>query len=337
MSDSRAMAIADIQRIESSLFFEPPRMREKLIRFAVLITMASVIASGGLISDSVASVIGAMIISPLMTPIMGMVVAIIMGSMARTVRSGILVAVGIGIAVSVGWLMAKFMPGAWNPLTSDQVMARTQPHLLDLVVALASGAAGAYALSRSDIADSLPGVAIAISLVPPLNNAGILLATGEHTLASQSFLLFATNFIAILLAGTITFVLTGLALGVGRTPRELGKALLVIVALIVLIAVPLAANSNYFWTDVNREDDALAAVEQWLDGSDWEVYDVEVESEEAEMTMVLGGEGTLPDTASIVAELTEIMDGEITLTARVLGVRTETISESAQGSSEPGG
>jgi uncharacterized hydrophobic protein (TIGR00271 family) len=264
-----------------------------------------------------------------MTPIMGIVVALVMGSMARTVRSAIIVAAGVGIAIAVGWLMAEFMPGGWNPLASSQVTARTEPHLLDLVIALASGAAGAYALSRSDIADSLPGVAIAISLVPPLNNAGILLAAGERGLATQSFLLFATNFIAILLAGTVTFVLTGFALGVGRTPKELRNAGVAIALLILLVAIPLVSNSNLYWTDINREEDALAAVERWLEGTEWEVYHIDVDSEDDELTVVLGGEGPLPDSDAVVAELTEIMDGEVTLTARILGVRKEVIAESA--------
>jgi uncharacterized membrane protein len=77
-----------------------------------------------------------------------------------------------------------------------EAAALNKGDLLDLIIALASGAAGAFALSRADISDSLPGVAIAISLVPPLNNTGILLAAGEKHLATESFLLFTTNFLA---------------------------------------------------------------------------------------------------------------------------------------------
>jgi uncharacterized hydrophobic protein (TIGR00271 family) len=178
-----AMAETDVQRIERTLFFEPPEMRGRLTRFVMLILFASVIATGGLLSDSVASVIGAMIVAPLMTPIMGMVVAVVIGSSSRLGRSALIVLTGIALAIGVGWLMAILMPFGWEPTQSGQVMARTSPKLLDLVVALASGGAGAYALSRVDVADALPGVAIAISLVPPLNTAGILLAGGEWDLA----------------------------------------------------------------------------------------------------------------------------------------------------------
>ncbi len=222
------MSYDDIRRIEAALFFEPPMMRQRLIRFAVLIILSSIIATGGLLSNSVATIIGAMIIAPLMTPIMGIVVALILGSRSRTTKSAIIVTLGVGLAIVVGWIMANLMPGGWNPASSAQVIDRTSPGLLTLIIALASGAAGAYALSRSDVADSLPGVAIAISLVPPLNNVGILLAERERDLAAGSALLFVTNFAAILLAGTVTFFLTGLAEGVHREPREMRRSLLAI-------------------------------------------------------------------------------------------------------------
>jgi uncharacterized membrane protein len=104
------MSAVDVQRIERTLFFEQPEMRGRLIRFIMLILFASVIATGGLISDSVASVIGAMIVAPLMTPIMGMVVAIVIGSSSRLGRSALIVASGIAVAIAVGWLMSKLMP-----------------------------------------------------------------------------------------------------------------------------------------------------------------------------------------------------------------------------------
>jgi hypothetical protein len=127
----------------------------------------------------------------------------------------------------------------------------------------------------------------------------------------------------------VTFVLTGFALGVGRTPKELRNAGVAIALLIVLVAIPLVANSNLYWTDINREEDALAAVDRWLEGTEWEVYHIDVDSEDEELTVMLGGEGPLPDSDAVVAKLREIMDGEVTLTARILGVRKEVIAESA--------
>ena len=312
---------SDIFRIERTLFFEQPDLRLRMTRFITLILLASVIATGGLLSDSVASVIGAMIVAPLMTPIMGMVVAVVTGSMPRFVRTFATVVLGVTLAILVGWLIAWLMPTGWDVTTSGQVMARTSPRLMDLLVALASGGAGAYALSRSDIADALPGVAIAISLVPPLNTVGILLAGGEGTLATGALVLFLTNFGAILLAGTVTFVLTGLASGVGRGPRELRNALIAIVLFVGLISIPLKANGNAIWEEARREDAALKIINEWLESTDWEIYQAEVDG--SDLNLILAGDGTLPPADYVVAELREVMGPDMTVTTRILVVRKE--------------
>jgi uncharacterized hydrophobic protein (TIGR00271 family) len=325
MSSLSAMPRSEVKRIEEALFFEPPHMRARLIRFTMLIIFASVIASGGLLSDSVASIIGAMIVAPLMTPIMGMVVALVLGSKGRFVRSFILVLAGITLSIGVGWIMAEAMPFGWNPLMSDQVLARTSPRLLDLVIALASGGAGAYALSRSDVADALPGVAIAISLVPPLNTVGILLAGNEGELAWGAALLFITNFTAILLAGTITFILTGLATTALRQKGEIRNSIAAIIVVVVLVAIPLLANSRELWTDTNRADKARAVVEAWLAPTTFEIYRIDVD--ESDVSVVLAGEGDLPPAGEAIEEIRRIMGGEMNLTARILVVQTVVIAD----------
>jgi uncharacterized membrane protein len=90
--------------------------------------------------------------------------------------------------VIVGFLLTLPVAQLLHPREIQQIMNRTAPHLLDLMAALATGVAGAFALSRRDVSDTLPGVAIAVSLVPPLANVGILLAFGEATLATGSLL-----------------------------------------------------------------------------------------------------------------------------------------------------
>ena len=330
MTVSSGMSREDISRIEQTLFFEQPQLRARLIRFVMLIFFASVIATGGLLSDSVASVIGAMIVAPLMTPIMGMVVALVIGSRDRFVRSAILVIVGVSMAVAIGWIIAKFMPGAWDPTTSIQVMSRTSPKQLDLMIALASGGAGAYALSRTDVADALPGVAIAISLVPPLNTAGILLAAGENDLAKGAALLFMTNFAAILLAGTVTFLATGLASGVGRSRRDLRTGLIAIVVVVIVIIIPLRINSQDLWTDTNREDKAHEVINAWLAPTDFEVDQVVVDGNK--ITLLLTGEGQLPPADSAIAELEEIMGKDMDLTARIAEVHKEVLTSSDESS-----
>ena len=331
MSMSVGMSREDIERIEQTLFFEQPQLRPRLIRFIMLIFFASVIATGGLISNSSATVIGAMIVAPLMTPIMGMVVALVIGSSSRLVRSAILVIVGIAMSIAIGWLISRFMPGGWNPTTSAQVMSRTSPRLIDLMIALASGGAGAYALSRVDVADALPGVAIAISLVPPLNVVGILLATHDYDLAKGAALLFMTNFAAILMAGTVTFLATGLATGVDRSARDLRRSLIAVAVVVVVIAIPLRINSKELWTDTDREDQALTVINEWLAPTDFEVDQINVDGEE--ISVLLTGEGQLPPSDSVVAELTDIIGKDMVLTARVAQVDTVVLT----GSDDSGG
>jgi uncharacterized hydrophobic protein (TIGR00271 family) len=259
-----------------------------------------------------------------MTPIMGMVVAIVIGRNDRLVRSAIIVLTGISLAIAVGWLMGTFMPFGWEPTTSSQVVSRTEPRLLDLVVALASGGAGAYALSRVDVADALPGVAIAISLVPPLNTVGILLAGGEGDLARGALVLFLTNMGAILLAGTITFLATGMGSLVGRKASEVGRAFVAIIAFVGLIAIPLRANSNLIWADATHEDSVLEYVTEWLEPTDWEVYEVQVHGEEVQI--VLGGEGELPPSGEVIQQVQGLFDDDVTVAVRIVDVRTEIIA-----------
>jgi uncharacterized hydrophobic protein (TIGR00271 family) len=139
------------------------------VNFVVLLALATVIATYGVVTDSTASVIGAMIIAPLMTPIMAAAAAVTMGSTIRLGQALRLVALGILGVIVLAMLLTFFIPDSIISFpTNSQITSRVSPGLLDLVIALAAGAAGAYAIGRQEIADSLAGVAIAISLVPPV-------------------------------------------------------------------------------------------------------------------------------------------------------------------------
>lgn len=174
--------------------------------FFVLIALATVIAALGLIVNSAAVVIGAMLVAPLMSPIVGTGLAIVLGD-TRFLRMALeSVLKGVLLAIALGALAGLLHLN--EPLTPE-LMARTQPSLLDLAIALFSGLAGAYALSRSNAAGALPGVAIAAALVPPLATVGIGLTTGHWQEAAGAFLLFFTNLVAISSATALTFLLLG--------------------------------------------------------------------------------------------------------------------------------
>src|SRR5262249_11541884 len=130
--------------------------------------------------------------------------------------------------------------------TSSQVAGRIHPRLIDLLAALATGAVGSFALVRSDVSDTLPGVAIAISLVPPLAVAGITLEPGAPHESVGATLLFLTNVGAILLSGLIVMALYRVRRTEHLTEKARGGrlSLIVVLVFVLAIAIPLAATSR---------------------------------------------------------------------------------------------
>jgi len=189
--------------IEEISFGSEPKMS-----FYALLATSSLIASFGLIANSTAVIIGAMLVSPLMTPILGIALALVRGDtklLGRAVQSE---ALGVVLAIGIAAILGLF------PLALDatpEMLARTQPNLLDLLVAVLAGFAGTYAIIDVRLSPALPGVAIAVAIVPPLSNTGLCLALGAYRGAYGSFLLFFANFLAILLVSSGTFIAAGMA------------------------------------------------------------------------------------------------------------------------------
>jgi len=209
------------------------------IDFFVMISLASIIATLGLLLNSPAVIIGGMLVAPLMSPIIGIALGIALGNirLLRDVAESTIK--GVFLAVVIALFLASI-----SPLTevNEEILTRTTPNLLDLVVALASGAAGAYAVSRKDVSAALPGVAIAAALVPPLGVIGVGLAMQRAEVAGGGLLLFSTNLVAIILAGAIMFLLLGFrpARGVREREIRLRRGLVVSVLLLLVVSLPLA-------------------------------------------------------------------------------------------------
>jgi uncharacterized hydrophobic protein (TIGR00271 family) len=176
--------------------------------FYILLLAASLIASFGLMANSTAVVIGAMLVSPLMTPIIGMSLALVRGNGKLFWRATQAEIFGVMLAISIAALFG-LLPV--NPEPTSEMLARTQPNLLDLLVAVLAGFAGAYAMVDERISPALPGVAIATAIVPPLANTGLCLGIGAYAGAWGSFLLFFANFISILLVAAAVFFAAGLS------------------------------------------------------------------------------------------------------------------------------
>jgi uncharacterized hydrophobic protein (TIGR00271 family) len=174
--------------------------------FYVMSGLAAAIAAMGLLLNSPAVIIGAMLVAPLMLAVLGLGLGVVQGDL-RLLRLAIdAVLRGALLAIAVGLLMGLAMP-ATTPVV--QMLNRAHPTLLDLGVALVSGAAGAYALCRKDVSTALPGVAIAAALMPPLTTVGLGLALSDNHIASAALVLFLTNLVAISAAGGLVFLWLG--------------------------------------------------------------------------------------------------------------------------------
>ena len=209
------------------------------IDFFVMIALSAIIASLGLLLDSAAVIIGGMLVAPLMSPIIGIALSIALGNV-RLLRDAIESTIkGVFVAVVVGLVVGSISPLS---VVTSEILARTRPDLLDLVVALASGAAGAYAMSRKEVSAALPGVAIAAALVPPLGVVGIGLAIHRVGVAGGGLLLFTTNLVAITFAGAMVFLLLGFRPARGEREREIQvrRGLVISVLLLLVVSLPLA-------------------------------------------------------------------------------------------------
>ena len=239
----------EVQHMRDAVFFEGPDVRQRSSRFWILIVLASIIAAAGIAADSTATVIGAMIVAPLMTPILGTMLSVALADRSNLIRSLLLVAGGGLTAIAIGWLVGLVVVNDVIAQTNSQVASRVQPRLVDLLGALATGAVGSVALVRRDISDTLPGVAIAISLVPPLGVVGFTLEVGKLDQALGALLLFLTNVAAILGSGTVVMVLYGFfrqatpPAGPERPGVNRRNAVIIIAAMVLAVSIPLAATS----------------------------------------------------------------------------------------------
>lgn len=199
--------------------------------YIVLMVLSTLLAATGLFMSSAPVIIGAMILAPLMSPIISLSMGVVryennlMFSALKSIFWGSLVA--LLVAMLFTWMMPL------HTLTPE-IEARLNPNVLDLMVAVVSGIAGAYASARSEVAKSLAGVAIAVALIPPLSVTGIGLGWGDMDIVIGSFLLFLTNLVGITLAAAITFIV----LGYSPLTRA-KKGVSYIFVLMALITIPL--------------------------------------------------------------------------------------------------
>jgi uncharacterized hydrophobic protein (TIGR00271 family) len=174
--------------------------------FFITLTLAAILAGLGLLMNNAAVIIGAMIVAPLMTAILGMGLSIVLGDLRFFGRAAATTSRGVLIAVAMGFLVGQLVPGA-SP--TETIVRLTQPRILDLAVALTAGMAAAYAVSRREVSAALAGIAIATSLAPPLVNIGLGLAFWDLAIASGAALIFSANLVAIVATSGFVFIWMG--------------------------------------------------------------------------------------------------------------------------------
>lgn len=302
-----AATMNDLPHMREAVFFEGDERSQKLSRFWILLVLASVIASAGVVADSTATVIGAMIVAPLMTPILGTMLAVVLGDRSNLLQSIGLVVAGAAAAIAIGYLVGLLAFNDVVAANNSQVAGRVNPRLIDLLAALATGIVGSISLVRRDISDTLPGVAIAISLVPPLAVVGLTAEAGAMGQAAGALLLFGANVAAILTTGIVVMALYRVHRLVDPSPlgqREVvnrRNAVLVIVVLFLVIAVPLTVSTIAIGRDTAREARVRTATSAWGDEVGWELIDVK--TEDAKVTVRLIGREPLPDTTGLSQRL----------------------------------
>ncbi|WP_243073744.1 TIGR00341 family protein [Microbacterium sp. SS28] len=272
--------------------------------FLIMLVLAGLVAIAGVLTDSTATVIGAMIIAPLATPIQGIGLGLVIGSRSLVGRSILWVLLGTVIVVLLGMGFAAAIADPGRLSGNSQIAGRTSPNLMDLVAALATGLAGAFAMCRRDLSAVLPGVAIAISLVPPLAVVGVCAGVGEWDQAFGALMLFLSNVFALVIAGAFVYTAAGYAREPSSSPTAKRRRSYAIVAVLaVLVAVPLAANTLVAFALARWGLAVEAEAQDWLaDTPDAYVDDVTWSGLTATVAVV-SRSGDLPPSSAFVDDL----------------------------------
>lgn len=282
------------------------------VPFLVMLGLSASIAALGLSQDSAATVIGAMVIAPLGQPMAALGAAIALAWPREAMKMFMVTLAGALVVVGIAFLIGLLLPTA---TPSGQILSRTHPDLRDLGVALFAGAAGAYAQTRSSLSSTLTGVAIAVAVVPPLAAAGLMFEEGRFALAQGAVLLFVANLVGLVLASSMTLLLTGFA-PMPRLRRAGWRSVVLVgsaLGLAALVATPLTAT---YLRLVDASTTTTAVQRQIVStlGSQSDAVLEKVEVADSKVTIDVSGGTNVPSDQVFAEDLTDELGSDVTVT-----------------------
>jgi uncharacterized hydrophobic protein (TIGR00271 family) len=322
---------AERRRLINDLFHEGARARPFVARFSALMSLSVAIAVLGILADSTAVVIGAMLVAPLMGPVLGVSAAVVMGWSRRVVQQSTLLIMGAVVGVGLAAAISFALPSGSGPLSAE-LIARTSPNLLDLGIALAAGAAGAYGQVRRQASDALPGVAVAVALVPPLAVVGVTLQLTEWQMALGAFLLFLVNVAGIVASAALTFIAAGFVPGrrllSGNASIASGLRWASVAVIIVVLPMQFGRGSVLPPTDHTAE--VAEVVEEYVESksASAEVVNVTVGVTEGvtDVDVILVSAASTPPVTALARHLADTLKTSVDLSVQVVETETERAS-----------
>lgn len=275
--------------------------------FFIMNGLSAIIAGYGLLANSPAVVIGAMLVAMMLSPITGAALAAIDARLSLLKTSLMTLFGGVFVIYAVGMVLGLLYPD--NVMTSE-ILSRTAPTTMDLIVALAGGAAGAYAMISPNLSVAVVGVAVATALVPPLTASGILLSAGEARLAMGALILAITNMLAIQFTNALVLWFAGFrrtlddkdVSKLGQIGLFLKRNSAVLLALL-LIGGYLSMNLKQTLNEQNFERQSIALIEENLQNQPNHLMSQNFSQNKDTRTVRLVLEGTTPPTQAQVKQL----------------------------------
>lgn len=283
---------------------------------------ATVIATGSIAANAPATIIGAMLVAPLMSPMLGISLGLAVGRPREALRCLGLTLLSVALVLASSAVVTAVIPIGIDVTTNEQVLSRTAPRLVDLIIALAAGFMAAVGSMRSDIPNAAPGVATSAAIVPPLCVAGASLLEGSFAQAGGALLLFAANFVAIQVTGSVVYLLMGLgncgSTEVGAQARRVWNGMVAIMGVAVFLLLVGASQRSV--ESARRLSAANEIAQAWTSNTGYRVESLEIEDDEVSVRIV--GTGDAPTADDLADKLGLVFDVQ---TVRVSVVEEDSV------------